>query len=64
MIKYSPISCPQGLKKSFNVTSYANILDNFKQVQINVPLLDVIHWVASYAKFLKDVVMVKRKHNM
>jgi hypothetical protein len=36
----------------------------FKQVQINIPFLDAIHQVPSYAKFLKDLVTIKRKTNV
>jgi hypothetical protein len=33
-------------------------------VQINIPFLDVIQQVPSYAKFLKDLIIVKRKTNV
>ena len=36
----------------------------FKQVKVNIPLLDVIKQVPSYAKFLKDLCTVKRKHKV
>jgi hypothetical protein len=36
----------------------------FKQVQINIPFLDVIQQVLAYAKFLKDLVTIKRKTNV
>ncbi|XP_071699757.1 uncharacterized protein [Rutidosis leptorrhynchoides] len=35
--------------------------ETFKQVKINLPLLDVIRQVPSYAKFLKDLCTQKRK---
>ncbi|XP_062145315.1 uncharacterized protein LOC133852559, partial [Alnus glutinosa] len=41
-----------------------DILEVFKQVQINIPFLDAIQQVPSYAKFLKDLVTVKRKTNV
>ncbi len=37
------------------------ILDIFKQVKINIPLLDAIKQIPSYAKFLKDLCTIKRK---
>ena len=37
------------------------MLELFKQVQINLPLLDAIKQVPSYAKFLKDLCTQKRK---
>ena len=36
----------------------------FKQVKINIPLLDVIKQVPPYAKFLKDLCTIKRKVNI
>jgi hypothetical protein len=36
----------------------------FKQVQINIPFLDTIQQIPLYAKFLKDLVTVKRKTNI
>lgn len=40
------------------------ILEIFKQIKINIPLFDVIKKVSSYAKFLKDMCTIKRKHNV
>ena len=41
-----------------------DILEVFKQIQINIPILDAIQQMPSYAKFLKDLVTVKRKMNV
>ncbi|XP_058181269.1 uncharacterized protein LOC131299708 [Rhododendron vialii] len=38
-----------------------DILEVFKQVKVNIPLLDVIKQVPTYAKFLKDLCTQKRK---
>ena len=46
------------LKKN---AQFAEILEVFKQVQINIPFLDAIQQVPSYAKFLKDLVTIKRE---
>ena len=43
---------------------FAEILEVFKQVQINIPFFDAIQQMPSYAKFLKDLVMIKRKTNV
>ena len=43
---------------------FVEILEVFKYVQINIPFLDAIQQVPSYAKFLKDLVTVKRKNNV
>jgi len=40
------------------------ILGVFNQVRLNVPLLDAIQQVPSYAKFLKDMCTKKRKTNV
>ena len=40
------------------------IIEIFNQVKINVPLLDAIQQVPSYAKFLKDMRTKKRKTNV
>jgi hypothetical protein len=43
---------------------FKDILEVFKQVQINIPFFDAIQQVPSYAKFLKDLIKVKRKTNV
>lgn len=42
----------------------SEIFEIFKQVKVNIPLLDAIKQVPSYAKFLKDLCTVKRKVNV
>jgi hypothetical protein len=37
------------------------MMEVFKQVKINLPLLDAIKQVLAYAKFLKDLCTWKRK---
>ncbi|XP_058223079.1 uncharacterized protein LOC131332796 [Rhododendron vialii] len=41
--------------------SMEDILEVFKQVKVNIPLLDAIKQVPTYAKFLKDLCTQKRK---
>lgn len=43
---------------------HADIIEIFKQVRINIPLLNVIQQIPTYAKFLKDLCTVKRKLNV
>jgi len=38
------------------------ILEIFKQAKVNIPLLEVVEQVPSYAKFLKDLCTKKRAH--
>src|SRR5204862_572323 len=45
-------------------SQYNDILELFKHVQINIPLLDAIKQVPAYAKFLKDLVTAKKKTNV
>ena len=40
------------------------ILEIFKQVKLNIPLLDAIKQIPSYAKFLKNLYIVKRGMNV
>ena len=38
-----------------------DILETFKQVKVNLPLLEVIRQIPAYAKFFKDMCTFKRK---
>jgi hypothetical protein len=55
---------PKRLQAPRNGGKLEDILEVFKQVQINIPFLDAIQQIPSYAKFLKDLVTVKRKTNV
>jgi hypothetical protein len=55
---------PERLKAPKKNAQFAEILEVFKQVQINIPFLDAIQQVPAYAKFLKDLVTIKRKTNV
>ena len=52
------------LKAPKKNAQFAEIVEVFKQVQINIPFLDAIQQVPSYAKFLKDLVTINRKTNV
>jgi hypothetical protein len=52
---------PHAMTKQRKVNYNSEIFDTFKQVRINIPLLDAIKQVPSCAKFLKDLCTVKRK---
>jgi hypothetical protein len=63
--KYVPKALyPKRLIAPKKSSKYDDILEVFKHVQINIPFLDAIQQVPSYAKFLKDLVTVKRKTNV
>lgn len=55
---------PHRLHNGKKGTQFGEILEVFKQVHINIPFLDAIQQVPSYAKFLKDLVTQKRKTNI
>ena len=52
---------PQKLTKPKNELLNAKIYEIFKQVKVNIPLLDAIKHIPSYAKFLKDLCTFKSK---
>ncbi|XP_038714979.1 uncharacterized protein LOC120008660 [Tripterygium wilfordii] len=55
---------PHRLGKKTNEALHKEMFELFKQVKVNIPLLDAIKQVPSYAKFLKDLCTVKRKLNV
>ena len=56
-----PAPYPYRLRAPKKVNNYSEIYELFKQAKLNIPLLDVIKQIPSYAKFLKDLCTVKRK---
>src|SRR4051812_12549415 len=55
---------PQRLQKLKKDGQYGDILKLFKHVQINILFLDAIKQVPAYAKFLKDLVISKKRTNV
>ena len=55
---------PQALLKRKNSVNQTEILEVLRQVKVNIPLLDMIKQVPTYAKFLKDLCRVKRGFNV
>lgn len=55
------IPFPQRLQKHKRHQQTMDILELFRKVQINIPLLDAMKQIPAYAKFLKDVCTNKRK---
>ncbi|XP_068302775.1 uncharacterized protein [Pyrus communis] len=58
-----PIPFPHRFMKSKKEQTDKEILDTFRKVQVNLPLLDAIKQVPKYAKFLKELCMNKRRFN-
>ena len=59
MKKSMPPPFPQALKGKKKVINQNEILEVLRQVKVNIPLLDMIKQVPTYAKFLKDLCIVK-----
>ena len=60
MKKSMPPPFPQALKGKKKASNQTEILEVLRQVKVNIPLLDMIKQVPTYAKFLKDMCTVKR----
>ncbi|CAN6540810.1 unnamed protein product [Malus baccata var. baccata] len=56
-----PMPFPQRFQRQRKDKNMLDILEQFKKVQINIPLLDAIAQIPSYAKFLKGLCTNKRK---
>ncbi|CAN6554943.1 unnamed protein product [Malus baccata var. baccata] len=52
---------PSRLKQSKKEENEKDILETFRKVQVNIPLLDTIKQVLRYAKFLKELCTTRRK---
>ena len=59
-----PPPFPQALQKKKNAVNQTEMLEVLRQVKVNIPLLDMIKQVPTYAKFLKNLCTVKRGFNV
>ena len=59
-----PPHFPQALRKKKNSVNQTKILKVLRQVKVNIPLLDMIKQVPTYAKILTDLCTVKRGFNV
>ena len=64
MKKSMPPLFPQALRSKKKVSNQTEILEVLRQVRVNIPILDMIKQVPTYAKFLKDLCTVKRGLNI
>ena len=62
--KSTPPTFPQALRNKKKAINQTEILEVLRQVKVNIPLLDMIKQVPTYAKFLKDLCIVKRGLNV
>ncbi|XP_071940077.1 uncharacterized protein [Coffea arabica] len=60
-VKTNPPPFPNRLKKSKKQDKEKEILEVFRKVEINIPLLDAIKQVPKYAKFLRDLCVNRRR---
>ena len=58
--KTMPPPFPQALRGKKKIPNQAGIWEVLRQVKVNIPLLDMIKQVPTYAKFLKDLCTVKK----
>ena len=56
-----PTPYPHRFRAPKKVNNHSEIYELFKQVKLNIPLLDAIKKIPSYTKFLKDLCTMKRK---
>ena len=59
-----PPPFPQALRKRKSSVNQTEMLEVLWQVKVNIPLLDIIKQVPTYAKFLKDLCTVKKGLNV
>ena len=55
-----PPPFPQVLRSKKKASQQASILEVLRHVKVNIPLLDIIKQVPAYAKFLKDLCIIKK----
>ncbi|RVW23225.1 hypothetical protein CK203_100446 [Vitis vinifera] len=64
MKKCTSLPFPQAFYGKKGIKNASEILEVLRQVKVNIPLLDMIKQVPSYAKFLKDLCTIKRGLNV
>ncbi|KAL6332732.1 hypothetical protein AAG906_014639 [Vitis piasezkii] len=64
MKKHMPPPFSQALHGKKGTNNALGIFEVLRQVKVNIPLLDMIKQVPTYAKFLKDLCIVKRGLNV
>nr|XP_009762848.1 PREDICTED: uncharacterized protein LOC104214825 [Nicotiana sylvestris] len=56
-----PLPFPQKMKREKLDKQFSKFLDILKQLYINIPFIDALKQMPSYAKFLKEILSSKRK---
>ncbi|XP_070054897.1 uncharacterized protein [Nicotiana tomentosiformis] len=57
----APPPFPQRLRKKNDDHVFHKFLDMLKQIHLNIPLVDMLREVPKYAKYIKDIVVNKRR---
>ena len=52
---------PEALKRTTRLAQDKDVYEIFRKYEVNIPLLDLLISVPRYAKFLKELCMIKRK---
>ena len=60
----TPLPFPQAMKAKKKAINQAEMLEVLRQVKVNIPLLDIIKQVPTYAKIFKDLCIVKKGLNV
>ena len=58
--KHAPSISPSTKRQEKKIPNQAEIWEVLRQVKVNIPLLDMIKQIPTYAKFLKDLCTVKK----
>ena len=62
MEPYTPkIPFPSRIKKKVVDEKFEKLLDIFRKVNVNIPLVEALQQMPMYARFLKDVISKKKK---
>ena len=56
-----PIPYPRRLKKIKLDKQFTKFMKVFKKLHINIPFVDVLEQMPSYVKFMKDILLKKRR---
>ncbi|TLX69440.1 hypothetical protein E9993_23010, partial [Labilibacter sediminis] len=56
-----PIPFPQRLKKDKEEEEYRKFLDHIKSLKINIPLIEAMHGMPKYAKFMRELLSNKKR---
>jgi len=59
----TPVPFPQCIAEAKLEPKFGKFLEILKMLQINIPFLDVISKMPSYAKFLKEILSNKQRHH-